>query len=185
MPASEASSEDESPHGGHVRVDPHSEFGASMGWMAAGAAIFIASMRMDRLQEQDINPYTVPGLLPALLGILMFILGGLLALRSWRRGGVHRPPVAAPRDRQEQRRAWMVIALCVAFDVLLVGHGLPFWLAAWIFVSSSILLLQHGARKAQGEQLTARVFAKALVIGLGAGVVITLVFQELFLVRLP
>ena len=177
--------EEESPHGGHVRVDPHSEFVASMGWMVAGAAILIASLRMDRLQEQNINPDTVPGLLPALLGLVMFILGGLLALRSWRRGGVHRPPVAAPQDRQERRRAWMVIALCVTFDVLLVGHGLPFWLAAWIFVSSSILLLQHGARKAQGDKLTARVLAKALAIGLGAGLVITLLFQELFLVRLP
>src|SRR5436309_15550942 len=31
----------------------------------------------------------------------------------------------------------------VLFDAVLVGHGLPFWLAAWIFVSSSILILQY------------------------------------------
>jgi hypothetical protein len=175
----------ESPHGGHVHADPHSEFLASLGWMAGGAAIFIESLRMDRLEAQNINPYTVPGLLPALLGVLMFILGALLALRSWRRGGIHRLTPAVALDPQQRLRPWLVIGLCVAFDVLLVGHGLPFWLAAWIFVSSSILLLQHAGRKAKGERLTARVLLKALAIGLGAGLAVTLVFQDLFLVRLP
>ena len=40
---------------------------------------------MDRLEAQHINPYTVPGLLPGLLGLVMILLGVLLALRSWGR----------------------------------------------------------------------------------------------------
>jgi hypothetical protein len=175
----------EASHGGHVHVDPHSEFVAAIGWMMLGVAILVLSLRMDRLEEQHINPYTVPGLLPALLGILMFVLGALLALRSWRRGGVHRPPVRTLMAAQERRRVVMVIAMCVTFDVVLVGHGLPFWLAAWIFVSTSILLFQHSARQAAGEKFTLRIVLKACAIGLGAGLAITAVFQEIFLVRLP
>jgi hypothetical protein len=43
--------------------------------------------------------------------------------------------------------------------------------------------LQYAERKAAGQ--VARGFAVALVIGLTAGGLITLIFQEFFLVRLP
>src|ERR1700712_586160 len=61
-----------------------SDFLSALGWMALGIAILIGSVTMDRLEKQDINPYTIPGLLPGLLGIAMTILGALLAARSWR-----------------------------------------------------------------------------------------------------
>jgi hypothetical protein len=127
----------------------------------------------------------VPGLLPGLLGLVMFVLGTMLAVRSWRHGGLHRRPDAPRTTRAERIRIATVIGLCVAFDVGLVGHGLPFWLAAWIFVSTSILVLQAPTRRAAGEKLTLRTVLKAVAIGFGAGWGITLVFQVLFLVRLP
>jgi hypothetical protein len=153
--------------------------------MAGGIAILVASLRMDRLESQNINPYTVPGLLPGLLGLMMFLLGGLLFIRSWRRGGMHRNPDAPRTTRAEKVRIATVIGLCVFFDAVLVGHGLPFWAAAWIFVSGSILILQYPIRLAEGNPLGMKDVAKAVVIGLGAGLAITLVFQDLFLVRLP
>src|SRR5882757_7518217 len=61
-----------------------SDFLSALGWMGLGIAILIGSVTMDRLEKQDINPYTIPGLLPGLLGIVMTILGALLAARSWR-----------------------------------------------------------------------------------------------------
>ena len=168
-----------------AKVDPHAELLQSLGWMAGGLAILVASIRMDRLEEQHINPYTVPGLLPGLLGLLMFVLGGLLFIRSWRRGGMQRDPNPARTTTSEKIRIATVIALCGFFDVVLVGHGLPFWLASWIFVSSSILILQYPIRLAEGKPLGIRDVIKSLVIGFCAGWAITLVFQDLFLVRLP
>jgi hypothetical protein len=79
----------------------------------------------------------------------------------------------------------LVLTLCLTFGVVLVGHGLPFWLAAAIFVTASILGLQYQQRKSTGQKLNARLLIKAAAIGLGAGIVITIVFQEIFLVRLP
>ena len=58
---------------------------------------------MDRLERQNINPYTVPGLLPGLLGIAMILLGGVLALRSWRRGALEL--ASSPPARARQRAA--------------------------------------------------------------------------------
>ena len=49
----------------------------------------------------------------------------------------------------------------------------------------AILSLQYQQRKSAGESLNLRRLVTTAAIGLGAGAVITLVFQEIFLVRLP
>jgi hypothetical protein len=169
--------------------EPHavarSELYQSAGWIALGAATLIGSLRMDRLESQHINPYTVPGLLPGLLGIAMMLLGTLLALRSWRRGAFAGTQAAASFDAAAARRVALIVGLCVTFGVVLVGHGLPFWLAAAVFVSTTIVLLQRPQRIAAGARLGLRQLVVAAVIGLGAGAIITLVFQQVFLVRLP
>jgi hypothetical protein len=169
-----------------ARLAARAELRQALGWAVLGAAILIASLRMDRLESQDINPYTVPGLLPALLGLVMLLLAGLLALRSWRRGALAADlSKAAAFDAATARRVALVLALCLSFGVVLVGHGLPFWLAAALFVSIAIVSLQQPLRRAAGRGLGLRDVVVAAVIGLGAGGAITLVFQQLFLVRLP
>jgi hypothetical protein len=87
--------------------------------------------------------------------------------------------------RTELKQILLVLALCLTFGVVLVGHGLPFWLAAAIFVSVAIVALQSRQRQATGQTLGLRRIATAAAIGLGAGIAITIVFQEIFLVRLP
>jgi hypothetical protein len=150
-----------------------------------GIAVLALSWRMDRLEAQHINPYTVPGLLPGLLGVVMILLGGLLALRSWRRGGRF---VGGPRfatSGETARRLALVIGLIVAYTVVLLGRGLPFWAGATVYVTASIVLLQSPQRAAEGRGLTAREALIALAIGLASGWIITFVFQDAFLVRLP
>jgi hypothetical protein len=173
-------------HGTDHPASARSDFLASFGWMALGAAALVGGLTMDRLENQDVNPYTVPGLLPGLLGIVMLLLGGTLMLRSLRQGGLHRPVLlAAAVPPGAARQLWLALGLCVVFDVALVGHGLPFWIAAALFVSVAILSLQHAQRRAAGQRLTFRAVVAAVAIGLGAGAGITLLFQQIFLVRLP
>ena len=162
-----------------------SDFLFGLGWMGLGSAILIGSVMMDRLEKQDINPYTIPGLLPGLLGIAMTILGALLAARSWRSHLLASTHNNMPANPSERTRLVLVLGLCLAFGVGLVGHGLPFWLAAAIFVTVAILSLQYQQRRSAGAKLTLRMVVTAAAIGLGAGVAITIVFQEIFLVRLP
>ena len=161
-------------------ASPRSDLVDGAGWLALGAAVLIGSITMDRLADQDVPPYGAPGLLPGLLGIALLLLGGLLALRSLRRGGLSPfVELAAPRA---WGRAGLVIALCVVFGTILVGHGVPFWAASTIFVTVMILVLQAPVA---GRRLTATTVAKAVAIGLCAGVAITVLFQQIFLVRLP
>src|SRR6478672_9871899 len=70
-----------------ARAVAASELRGGLAWTVFGIAVLALSWRMDRLAAQHINPYTVPGLLPGLLGIVTILLGSLMALRSWRRGG--------------------------------------------------------------------------------------------------
>ena len=55
-----------------------SELRGGLVWVVFGIAVLALSWRMDRLEAQHINPYTVPGLLPGLLGIVTILLGALM-----------------------------------------------------------------------------------------------------------
>ena len=167
-------------------ASPRVDFFSALGWITLGAAVLIGSLMMDRLEKQHINPYTIPGLLPALLGIAMILLGGVLALRSWRQGALReaRAPLSLDQ-RDERRRIWIVMVLCVGYGVVLIGHGLPFWLASTIYVTASILIVQRLSRDPEQRRMSARAIAKAAVIGVIASLVTQWVFQDLFLVRLP
>ena len=168
------------------RMPPRSDLRDALGWMALGLAVLLGSWRMDRLEAQNINPYTVPGLLPGLLGLAMLMLGIVLGLRSWQRGVRTQPDVPrTAHQREERRRIWIVVALCLGYAAVLVGHGLPFWLASSVYVTGSILILQRLHADPAQRRLAPRAWAKAITIGVLSAVTTQLVFQELFLVRLP
>lgn len=141
-------------------------------WLAVGGAIFYASWTMDRLANLGVKPFSAPGLLPGVLGIFIALLGLAMLLRRRK---------IDDAEPFELRRIWLPLALCLGFAAGLVGHGLPFWLAAWIFVSVMIFALQYRERKHE----LARLGLLALAVGGGAAIGISLVFQELFLIRLP
>lgn len=168
------------------RMPPRADLIDGAGWMVLGVAVLIGSLTMDRLEQQHINPYTVPGLLPGLLGIAMILLGAVLAVRSFERGAAHEPlPVPTHDDREARKRVWVVLALCVGYGVVLIGHGLPFWLASSIYVTGSILVMQRMSRDPQERQLTVRGVVKAVIVGVASSVITQVVFEDFFLVRMP
>ncbi len=169
------------------KIAPRADLADAAFWIVLGVAVLIGSVTMDRLERQGVNPYTVPGLLPGLLGIAMIALGGILGLRSLRRGALLHVGPAAPdaHERERWRRIWVVTALCVGYGVVLIGHGLPFWLSSTIYVTGSILILQRMSHDPAVRRQTPRAWAKALAIGFCSSLVTHLVFQELFLVRMP
>src|SRR4051812_49556367 len=92
---------------------PRADFKDAIGWIVLGVAVLVGSITMDRLEQQNINPVTVPGLLPGLLAIAMILLGGVMAVRSWRRGALALPlPPATALQRAERKRVAIAVALC-------------------------------------------------------------------------
>jgi hypothetical protein len=142
-------------------------------WALFGATVLIASWRMDRLDSLHINPWSAPGLMPGVLGALMLFFGIALALR---RGGEVVGVEASPR------RTALALVLCVAFAGGLLGRGLPFWLTAAFFLFASILAFRLLDREAIPRW---RLALSSAVIAVCAALVISFVFEDLFLVRLP
>jgi hypothetical protein len=158
-----------------VKAEPDRLFGA--GWLALGAVVLAASWRMDRLESQHINPWSAPGLLPGLLGALMLLFGAALLLRRF-------VPASGDAERVAPAgRTWLAIALCVGFAAGLLGHGLPFWVTAAAFMFVAILAFRWLDREA-GAGL-GRLALESAVIALCASAAISLLFQEVFLIRLP
>ena len=153
-------------------------------WIALGSAIAVGSWRMDRLEHMGVSFYTAPGLVPGILGLLMILCGAVLAIRALGDGALgsrQRPPVLLAADTL--RRAGVTLLLSLGFAFALVGHGLPFPAAAAIFLFFQITILQYPERKAKDE--VGRGLLAAALVAVGAAVVISVLFQEVFLVRLP
>jgi Tripartite tricarboxylate transporter TctB family len=142
-------------------------------WVALGLAIFYASWTMDRLASLGVKPFSAPGLLPGVLGAFIVLLGVAMLLRGR----------FEKAETIEWRRILLPLALCLGFAGGMVGRGVPFWLAAWIFIAVMIWVLQHRERKLEGK--LSRLAAISVSIGLAGSVAISLIFQELFLIRLP
>ncbi|WP_142847192.1 tripartite tricarboxylate transporter TctB family protein [Telmatospirillum sp. J64-1] len=147
-------------------------------FLCLGLAAFIGSVRMDRLSERGIDPWTAPGVVPGLLGAVLALLGLTLALRSLKPAEGEK----APTDWTKLRRLATTLGLCLGYALLLVGN-LPFWLASMIFVFVFTTLLEHDP--ADTPRRRYRKLAMAAILAAASGIGIHLLFQELFLVRMP
>jgi len=151
----------------------------AIGWVVFGAAVLAGSWRMDRLENLHINPWSAPGLMPGVLGALMIVFGVALGVRALGRPGGH-----AEADRASAPRVVLAIGLCVGYAAGFLGHGLPFWLTSAAFIFIAVLSFRWLDRDAERPSL-ARLAASSAAIALGAALAIGLLFEQVFLVRLP
>jgi hypothetical protein len=162
-------------------------------WMAFGGAVAIGSWRMDRLEHLHINKYEAPGLVPGLLGSAVFLLASVLALRAIRQGALRnavRPELVEGLARASTGSARTVIGMAAVlgsmllYSLVLVGHGLPFWLATGAFVAAFIFFFDRERQTAIGRGASRQALL-ALACGAIASAVVAFMFQEVFYVRLP
>lgn len=143
-------------------------------WALGGIVIVHACWTMDRLERHGAALYSAPGLVPGLLGLVIFVFGVLLGARAIRAGALRNGTGNAPL-----LRGWggsvLVLAMCLGYALGLVGQ-VPFWLATFIFVTAFIAVFEYPAL---------RRMAVAPLYGAGTSFAITYLFETLFLVRLP
>jgi putative tricarboxylic transport membrane protein len=154
-------------------------------WTAFGSVIVLLSWQMDRMTQQGATPHTAPGLWPGIVGTLLATLGGALMLRSWLRARRIGWDAAAADDTDYATRSSFALAagMFFVYALLLVGRGLPFWLATALFVTTFVFLFQYTLRKAAGT--VRHGLAVALACGVLTAGIVTLLFEQLFYVRLP
>jgi hypothetical protein len=155
--------------------------------VAFGALVLRESLRMPRFEHLVVNPYTVPGLVPGFLGAsialfgLIMVLRAVVATRRARAEAQPDPPRAADGG-ESMRRLAIALALTLGYAGGLVGR-LPFWAATLIFVFAFITIFDW--RRAVAANRTVRLLLTAFAQALVVAVSVTLVFERLFLVRLP
>ncbi|MHA1566910.1 MAG: hypothetical protein ACTSX7_16490, partial [Alphaproteobacteria bacterium] len=93
-----------------------------------GLGAFVTSLRMPRYEHLNVDPYTVPGIVPGILGILLLVLGVVLFARSLKRGGWRIVPkeVATALLSATSGRVVLVLGLTLGYAVVLVGR-MPYW----------------------------------------------------------
>jgi len=157
-------------------------------WVVFGAAVVYGSWTMDRLASLGIPLSTAPGLPTGLLGLGFIAFGMVMLLRRGPSQEVAYPDAgAAPGPDVDQGFAWgralLSATLCLVYAGLLLGRGLPYWLLTGAFLFLHMVLLDETERVP--ARPTLRRLLAAAVIAPSVTVVVVLVFEKLFLVRLP
>lgn len=152
-------------------------------FIVLGVAVFYGAWTMDRLEIRRIQPLTAPGLVPGVLALALTLCGGILTLRSLRQstpgdwqilGGVILSGAAG--------RAMVVMALALVYTLGLVGT-LPFWAATFLFVFAFIMVFECWLAEPRKPVVPSLLWALGIAVVTSATV--TLVFERVFLVRLP
>jgi hypothetical protein len=166
------------------RLPPRIDLWIAAATLALSAAILVLSWQMPTYTDQGGPIYTAPGLVPSFYGLVIGMLGIWLAVRSIRAGAL--APAGGHGKRRDtghsNARFALAAGLGILFVVGLIGR-MPFWLAATLFVTLFIAAFEWGPGVA--PKTRARQLGIALVIGLATGILVTLVFERVFLVRLP
>jgi putative tricarboxylic transport membrane protein len=165
-------------------LPPRWDLYVAAAFLSLGIAVIAAALAMPTFYERLQQVYTAPGLVPALHGAVIALLSIWLALRAVSRGALKAAPAApeAPPEGYSNFRLTVAAALCLVYAVGLIGQT-PFWLATGLFVLAFILLFEWQTGVSWRSRL--RPFLAALAVAAGTALGVTLVFERLFLVRLP
>ncbi len=124
---------------------PRADFLTSLALIVIGVAMLWGALDMPRFEQRSINPYSIPGIVPAILAVVMLVLAVLLLGRAIRQGGYRlaagSQPVGGILFSASSRTMLLTLVLGLIYAVGLVGT-LPFWAATMIFVSAFILIFE-------------------------------------------
>jgi hypothetical protein len=160
-------------------------------WAVFGGAVVYGSWAMDRLESLKIPPATVPGLVPGLLGAGLIVFGLILLLRPTDYvPGTESFATDLPKEDTpvtdsgfSWKRLILSWTICMTYGGLLLGRGVHYWILTACFLAAHILLLDDTDNVPARPDLNRIVLVAILAPVIATAV--TLVFQYIFLVRLP
>lgn len=146
-----------------------------------GIGVLALALQMPTFVEQSHTGLTAPGIVPGFHAAVVALLALLLGARAVRRGALRPAAARGPAPATgDGRRLLTAAALGVLYAGVLVGR-LPFWMASALFVFAFCAAFEWE----KGAAGRVRRLIEAAALGLGTGIVVMLVFERIFLVRLP
>ena len=161
------------------------DFYTALALIVFGITAAVMAFQMPSVEERGQSPYSAPGLLPGILSIvitgLSFILLVRALIRTHGRVGVSGASVRDFFAQAGTRRIIVTMVLCLSYAALLGKLFFP--LLTFLFVFLFVVCFEYERGKAFKPQVKKLLFAALLAFCVSA--VVTLIFQYLFLVRLP
>ena len=165
---------------------PKADFVVSILLMGFGVWIVLHSLQMPRFKELRADPLSVPGIVPGILGTVIFILSLVVFIRSLTRKGyqlgLNRQRLKNFFQETSSQRMLLTISICIAYGIFMVG-SMNYYLATFIFVLVFIILFQF--RGAQNDATLKKMVILAVLQAVLAAGIVGAVFRYLFLVDLP
>lgn len=147
-----------------------------------GVAGLVESLRMPRFENRNADPFTVPGLTPGMVCMVLSVLGVALIIRAMlgRSGTAPLPILNWPAGSAS--RMLFTLVTVVLYGFVLFGN-VHFVVATSIFV----FVFTVGAELLNPQRKLSMLHLAlgALVLSLASAFIIRFVFVEVFLVRLP
>ena len=165
-------------------VTPRADLLGGIGWIAFGLAIVAGALAMDRFESVGATLHTMPGLVPGLLGAVIALLGLALSVRAIRAGAIGGLSSSWSPDaerRASMKRASVATVLALVYTLGLVGH-VWFPLATVLFVFAFIMVFDVSPDKPRPLRRRALI---AAIVAIATSAIVSLVFEQVFLVRLP
>jgi hypothetical protein len=165
---------------------PKADFVVSILLMGFGVWIVLHSLQMPRFKELNADPMSVPGIVPGILGTVIFILSLVVFIRSLaRRGyqlGLNRQTLQSFFQETSSQRMLLTIFICIVYAIFMIG-SMNYYPATFSFVLVFIIIFQF--RGAQNSSARGKMLLFAALQALLAAGIVGAVFRYLFLVDLP
>ncbi len=163
------------------------DFIASIILIVFSITIIVMSYTMPRLERRGIDPLSAPGVVPGMIGVVLLCLALILFVRSIRKGGyrIFQKKTHSTEEHRHQgalTRVSLTLLVSLIYAIGFLGH-LNYSIGTGIFIFSFICLFE--IRPGQPLKDQKRTFVFALIQAIIASLLITLVFQQLFLIDLP
>jgi len=153
--------------------------------MAFGITATVMALRMPTDFGRGSDLHSAPGVVPVLLGSIITILSLIMLLRSIVRAkgqvGISSASFGAFIKDTTTIRIASTITLCLLYFFLL--GNLPFMLLTFLFVFAFIIFFEIDRTVSIKSQI--KIFVKAAIVGVCSSVAITMLFEQVFFVRLP
>lgn len=162
------------------------DFAMSIGLIAFGVTVLVMSIRMPRYEELNVNPYSVPGIVPGFLGAVVAFLGLILFIRSIIRKGyklnITGKTIVAFFTDESTRRLLLTLAICLGYAFGLLNR-MPYAVATIIYIFVFVVVFEY--HRDDSRDIRIRKILIALLLAVVAGTATWATFRYGFLVNLP
>jgi len=161
------------------------DFYTSIVLMTFGITVTAMAIRMPTDFGRGSDLHSAPGVVPFLLGSVITILSLIMLIRSIVRTkgqvGISGSSFKAFIKDNTTFRVILTIAFCLLYFFLL--GTLPFMILTIFYIFGFIIIFELDLKT--NMKLQIKIFVKAAIIAVIASVAVTMLFEQLFFVRLP